>query len=451
MDRNFDVICIGAGPCGEAVATQLAGASLSLAVIEEHLVGGECPYWGCIPSKTLLRSAEVLKESERARELAASRVEWDVDFPKIARRTSWMARDLDDTRPAQAIQKHATLARGHGALVAAGRVDVDGVTLTARRGVVVCTGTSPAVPPVPGLDSVPYWTNREAVLTKELPPSLAVMGGGAVGVELAQAFARFGTHVTVVERGPRLAPTEEPEASDLLRTHLEADGVRVLTSAAVAAVEPSGSDVRLVVDGAQPVTAARLLVATGRKPNLAGFDLAAAGVRTGPRGWIEVDHASLLAAEGVWAGGDVNGIGGFTHLADYHGTVIGRALRGETRPANDVAVPRVTFTDPEVASVGRTEAQARELDVNVRVVSVDAAETARGYIHGFKGGLVKLVVDTDRDVLAGATIVSPRAGEIIGELTLALRAAVPVSVLADTIHAFPTFSRVLQGALDQAR
>src|SRR2546423_7348535 len=194
-----------------------------------------------------------------------------------------MARDLDDSRPAQAIQKHATLARGHGALVAAGRVDVDGVTLTARRGVVVCTGTSPALPPLPGLDSVPHWTNREAVLTGELPASLAVMGGGAVGVELAQAFARFGTRVTVVERGPRLVPTEEPEASDLLRRHLEADGVRVLTGAAISAVEPAGADTPLVPDGAGPGTAAPLPGATRRKPHPGGFDLAAPGGSTRPR------------------------------------------------------------------------------------------------------------------------------------------------------------------------
>lgn len=449
--REFDVICIGTGPCGEAVARQLVGTGLSLAVVEEHLVGGECPYYGCIPSKTLLRSAEVLKEAERARKLAASRVEWRVDFPKIATRTSWMARDLDDSRPAQAIQKDATLLRGHGALTGPRRVEVDGVALTARHGVVICTGTSPAVPPIPGLDTVDYWTNREAVLAKELPASLAVIGGGAVGVELAQAFARFGTRVTVVEGAGRLVPAEEPEACSLLRRHLEVDGIRIVTGAPVTGVSREGSGVRLALDSAEPVSAARLLVATGRRPNLAGFDLAAAGIRTAPRGWVQVDPGSLLAADGIWAGGDVNGIAGFTHVADYHGTLIGRALRGRnSRPASHTAVPRVTFTDPEVASVGLSEAHAREQGMDVRVVTVDAADTARGYIQDFQGGLVKVVVDAGRGVLAGATVVSPRAGEIIGELTLALRAEVPLRVLADTIHAFPTFSRVLQGVLDEA-
>jgi len=315
----------------------------------------------------------------------------------------------------------------------------------------VCTGTSPAVPPIPGLDGVEHWTNREAVLARELPTSLAVLGGGAAGVELAQGFARLGSRVTVVEGAPRVAVAEEPEAGELLRRHLEAEGVRVITDARVSGVASDAAGVRLALEGAEPVTAARLLVATGRRPNLDGFDLAAAGVRTAPRGWIEVDRASLLAADGIWAGGDINGIGGFTHLAHYHGTLIGRALRGrDARPANHAAVPRVTFTDPEIASVGLTEAQARERGLDVRVGSVDAAAAARGEIHDFHGGLVKLVVDAGRGVLAGATIVSPRAGEMIGELALAVRAEVPMAVLADTIHAFPTFSRVLQGVLDEA-
>jgi pyruvate/2-oxoglutarate dehydrogenase complex dihydrolipoamide dehydrogenase (E3) component len=450
MERQFDVICIGAGPCGEAVATELAGAGQSLAVIEEHLVGGECPYWGCIPSKTMIRSAEVLAEARRARELAVSRIDWELDFPKVARRVSWMARDLDDTRPARAIEEHATLLRGHGALVGPRRVEVDGLALTARRGVVVCTGTSPFIPPIPGLDAVEPWTNREAVLAKELPGSLVVLGGGAVGVELAQAFARFGTRVTVVEGAPRPVAAEEPEAGELLRRHLEADGVRVLTGARAHEVRREGAGVCLLLEGAEPVTGDRLLVATGRRPNLDGFDLAAAEARATARGWVEVDRGTLVAADGIWAGGDVNGIGGFTHLAHYHGTLIGRALRGRGRPANHDAVPRVTFTDPEIGSVGLTEAQARERGIDVRVVAVDAADAARGWIHGFKGGLVKVVVDAARGVLVGATIVSPRAGEMVAELTLAVRAQVPMGVIADTIHAFPTFSRVLQGVLDEA-
>jgi pyruvate/2-oxoglutarate dehydrogenase complex dihydrolipoamide dehydrogenase (E3) component len=449
VQRRFDVIVLGAGPCGEAVAKELAGSGSTVAVVESNLVGGECPYWGCVPSKTLLRSAEVVKEARRAGELAASHVELKQDFSKVARRTSWMARDLDDTRPALAIQEQAMLVRGQARLVGPGRVEVDGLQLRASRGVVVCTGSSPAVPPIAGLDQVSYWTNREAVLTKTLPKTLLVLGGGAIGVELAQAFARFGAAVTVVEGTERLIPAEDPEAGELLRGHLESDGVQVLTGAKVDAVQAHGGGVRLQVRDHEPVTAERLLVATGRRPNLDGFDLASAGLKSDTRGWLQVDPTTLLAGEGVWVGGDVTGIAGFTHVAHYHGTVIGRALRGRNVAANHSAVPRVTFTDPEVASVGLSEAQAREAGLAVRVARTDAAEAVRGYIHGFQRGLVKLVADLSSERLVGATIVSPRAGEMIGELTLAIRTRVPLSLLADTIHAFPTFSRVLQSTFDE--
>jgi pyruvate/2-oxoglutarate dehydrogenase complex dihydrolipoamide dehydrogenase (E3) component len=449
MDRDFDVICVGAGPCGEAVAAELRGSGLSLAMVEADLVGGECPYWGCIPSKTMIRNAETLKEADRARGLAASRVEYDVDFGKSAQRTLYMARDLDDSNPAKAITDGgASLLRGAAAILAADRVEVDGVALKARRAVVVASGSRAAPPPISGLDKVDYWTNREAVLARELPGRLAVIGGGAVGVELAQAFARFGTRVAVLQGVERLIPAEEPEAGDLLRKHLERDGITVITGARVTGVEPG---LRVLLEGGQPVESERLLVATGRRPNLDGFDLPASGLHTSERGWLEVEPETLAAGERVWAGGDVTGIAGFTHVAHYHGTLIGRRLRGQERPANHVAVPRVTFTDPEVASVGLTEAQAKAQGINVRVASADAANSARGYIHDFQDGLVKLVADLDRRVLVGATIVSPRAGEMIHELVLALRAEVPLPVLADTIHAFPTFSRVLQGVLDELR
>ncbi len=449
MGRDFDVVCVGAGPCGEALATELSGSGLTLAMVEANLVGGECPYWGCVPSKTMIRNAETLKEAGRARELAAGRLDYEVDFAKSARRTWYMARDLDDGRPAKAITDGgASLYRGAAAVTGRDRVEVDGEVLTARRGLVLACGTSPAVPPIPGLDRIEPWTNREAVLARELPGSLAVIGGGAVGVELAQAFARFGTKVTVLQAMERLVPAEEPEAGELLRKHLEADGVAVITGARVTGVEPG---LRVLLEGGRQVTAERLLLATGRRPNLNGFDLAAAGLRRTERGWLDVDAGTLAAAERIWAGGDVTGIAGFTHVAHYHGTLIGRRLRGEARPAHHAAIPRVTFTDPEIASVGLTEAQARERGIEVRVAQADAGNTARGYIHDFRDGLVKVVADRERKVVVGATVVSPRAGEIIQELVLALRAEVPLPILADTIHAFPTFSRVLQGVLDELR
>jgi pyruvate/2-oxoglutarate dehydrogenase complex dihydrolipoamide dehydrogenase (E3) component len=446
MADQFDVICIGAGTVGEAVSAQLEDSGLSLAVVEKDHAGGECAYWGCIPSKTLLRSAEVLAEAARARELSASRVEWEVDFPRIARRTHWMARDLDDSTSADEFRKQgATLIRGEGHLVGPRTVTVGDRTLTARRGVVIATGTAAAVPPVQGLDAVPYWTNREAVMTRDLPASLTVLGGGPIGAELAQAFARFGTTVHVVEALDRLLAAEEPEAGRILGTVFAAEGITVSTSAKAVRAWSDGTTVTLDLESGETVAAEKVLVAVGRTPNLAGFDLDAAGVRTTDRGWVQVDGGTLQAADGIWAGGDITGIGAFTHLAWYHGTVIGRRLRGIPAVADHRAIPRVTFTDPEVASVGMSEAHARETLASVRAATEKVEDGARGAINGEPGGVVKLVVDGERDVLVGALAVGPRSGEIIAELTLAIRAAVPVAVLADTLHPFPTFSRILDG------
>jgi pyruvate/2-oxoglutarate dehydrogenase complex dihydrolipoamide dehydrogenase (E3) component len=312
---------------------------------------------------------------------------------------------------------------------------------------VIATGTSPATPRIPGLDTVPFWTNREAVQTSTLPDSLVIIGSGAVGVELAQAFARFGTRVHIVEGMDRILPTEDPEASRHLREALQKDGVEISCSARVERVDKIASGVRVVIDDGEPIEAAQLLVAAGRHPNTDGFDVDAAGVSLNPRGFVQVDPATLKAAQGIYAIGDVNGLGGFTHLSDYHGRVVGRLLRGEAAIADHTAVPRVTFTDPEVAAVGMTEAQARQRGIDPAVALADVATTARGYIHGEPGGCLKLVADRHHGVLVGATIASPRAGEMLSEISLAIKAQLPLTVMADLIHPFPTFSRVFQGMM----
>ncbi len=440
MPQEFDVVCLGGGVAGEAIAGGLQGSGLSLAVVERELVGGECPYWGCIPSKTLLRSGETLEEAGRARTLAASWVEWDVDFPKVSKRVYWMARDLDDTRPAAAMEATgAKLVRGAGKLVDLRTVEVGGEQLIARKAVVIANGGTAVIPPIPGLDKVDFWTNRQATLPRELPGSLAVLGGGAVGVELGQAFARLGSKVTVIEAGPRILGAEEPEAAIALRPHLLADGIQLLVGDPVAGVEKES--------GGVIVTFERLLVATGRRANFEAWQ--GAGLQQTDRGWLKVDPATLEARVGVFGAGDVTGIGGFTHLAFYHGQIVARRLRGEDARADHSAVPRVTFTDPEVASVGISEAAAREHGLNVITASADPAETARGYIHDFHDGALKLVADRDRGVLIGATLVTPRAGEILGELVLALKAGTPLRTLADVIHPFPAFNRVLGAVLQE--
>src|SRR5579864_9086317 len=448
LPQEFDVVCLGGGVAGEAIAGGLEGSGISLAVVERELVGGECPYWGCVPSKTLLRSGETLEEAARARTLAASRVDWDVDFPKVSRRVLWMARDLDDTRPAAALEATgAKLVRGAGKLIDLRTVEVGDEHFVARRAVVIANGGTAAIPPIEGLDKVDYWTNRQATLPRELPASLAVLGGGAIGVELGQAFARVGSKVTIIEAGPRFLGLEEPEAGAALRPHIEADGIELIIGDPCVAVEKHASQVVVHLKSGAVVSADRLLVATGRRPNFEAWR--AAGLPQTERGWLKVDPQTLEAHDGVYGAGDITGLGGFTHLAYYHGQIVARRLRGIDARADHTAVPRVTFTDPEVASVGLSEAAAREHGLDVAVAATYPAEAARGYIQDFHGGTLKLVADRRRGVLLGATLVSPRAGEILGELVVAVRLGLPLRDLADVIHPFPTFNRVLGAALGE--
>jgi pyruvate/2-oxoglutarate dehydrogenase complex dihydrolipoamide dehydrogenase (E3) component len=460
LAQEFDVVCLGGGVAGEAIAGGLRDSGLTLAVVERELVGGECPYWGCIPSKTLLRSSETLIEADRARALAASRVEWTVDFPKVSKRVLWMARDLDDQRPAAALEATgAKLIRGEGTLSDSRTVTVrlkanTTTDLIARRAVVIANGGTAVIPPVPGLDTVDYWTNRQAAIPRQLPASLAILGGGAIGVELAQAFARLGSKVTVIEAGPKFLGNEEPEAGAALRPHLEADGITLMIGDPCVSVEkqsaqPSNqrSAVVLHLKSGAAVCADRLLVATGRRPNAEAWR--GAGLVQTERGWLKVDPATLEAQPGVFGAGDITGIGGFTHLAYYHGQVIARRLRGIDARADHTAVPRVTFTDPEIASVGLSEAAARASGIDVIVATADPAESARGYIHDFHKGALKVVGDRKRGVLIGATLVTPRAGEIIGELVLAIKLGTPLKTLADVIHPFPAFNRILGASLDE--
>jgi pyruvate/2-oxoglutarate dehydrogenase complex dihydrolipoamide dehydrogenase (E3) component len=454
VSRSFDIVCLGGGVAAEALTGGLRGSGLSLAVVERELVGGECPYWGCMPSKTLLRSAETLAEAGRARTLAASRVDWTVDFSAIMKRARWMARELDDTKPAAALEAAgATLVRGDGLLTDFGTVTVGSEQLVARRAVVIANGCTASIPAIPGLDTIDFWTNRQATLPSELPGSLAILGGGAIGLELAQAFARFGSAVTVIEAAPAFLGLEEPEAGAALRFHLEADGITIRVGDPCVRVEPKSKGsarqpaAALHLKSGATVTADRVLVATGRRPNVEAWR--AAGLEQAERGWLKVDPATLEARPGVFGAGDVTGLANFTHTARYHGQVIARRLRGADARADHTAIPRVTFTDPEVASVGLSEASARARGVDVVVSHADPESTARGYIHDFHHGVIKLVADRARGVLVGATLVTPRAGEVIGELVLAIKLGIPLSTLADVIHPFPAFNRALGASLEE--
>jgi pyruvate/2-oxoglutarate dehydrogenase complex dihydrolipoamide dehydrogenase (E3) component len=339
----------------------------------------------------------------------------------------------------------AKLFRGDGTMTDLRTVTVGGEEVVARKAVVIANGGSPAVPPIQGLDKVDYWTNRQAAVPTELPERLVVLGGGAIGVELAQGFARLGSKVTVLEAGPRLLGLEEPVAGEALLAHFKAEGIEVVAGDPCVAVEKHAGDVVLHLKSGALVSGDRVLVATGRRPNFEAWK--PSGLEQTERGWLKVNPQTLEARPGVFGAGDITGIGGFTHLAHYHGQVVARRLRGEDARADHTAVPRVTYTDPEVASIGVSEQAAKAMGVDVAVVTADPAEAARGYIADFHVGTIKLVADASKGHLIGATLVTPRAGEILGELILAVKARTPLAQLADVIHPYPAFNRVLGSAL----
>jgi pyruvate/2-oxoglutarate dehydrogenase complex dihydrolipoamide dehydrogenase (E3) component len=443
-----DVVVIGMGPGGEEVAGRLAQAGLDVVGIESKLLGGECPYWGCIPSKMMIRAADLVAEARRVPGMAgAATVE--PSWEPVARRIRAEATDDWDDRVAveRFEGKGGRFRRGQGRLVGPGRVAVGDEVVEAARAVVIATGTEPAIPPLPGLAGVAYWTNREAIETREVPASLVVMGGGAVGLELAQVFRRFGAEVSVVEAADRLLPLEEPAAGELVARVFETEGIAVRTGVHVVAVR--AEEHRLVAElaDATVVSGQRLLVATGRRADLAGLGLASVGIDEQAR-FIAVD-GHMRAAPGVWAVGDVTGKGNFTHVAMYQaGIAVADILGRDGQPADYKALPRVTFTDPEIGSVGATEAEARASGVRVRTGATPIPDSARGWIHkAGNEGFITLVEDADRGVLVGATSAGPAGGEVLGLLALAVHAEVPTDRLRQMIYAYPTFHRAIEAAL----
>jgi len=449
MKQTFDVIVIGLGVGGEAVAGTLAEEGLDVLGIERNLVGGECPYWGCIPSKMMVRAASALAETSRVEKLAGH-AHAHPDYAPVAQRIRDEA--TDDWNDKVAVErlegKGGTFLRGVARFVGPRAVEVEGQRFEAKRGIVIAAGGTPAIPPIDGLADLGYWTNRDATEAKEVPGSLVVLGGGPIGLEIGQAFSRFGTSVTVVEMAPHILPLEEPENAVALEDVLRADGIKVLTGVSAQRVKDSPMGIAVELSDGTEVEAERLLVATGRKLNLPDLDLAAAGLDPQARA-IEADE-NLRVADGIWAVGDITGKGAFTHIATYQAKIVAdNILCRETEPADYSAVPRVTFTDPEVASVGISEAQAREKGINVKIGIAKTASSARGWIHGpgAEHGVFKLVADGDRNVLVGASVMGPAAGEVVGLLVLAIKEAISVDRLKQLIYAYPTFVRGIEDAL----
>jgi pyruvate/2-oxoglutarate dehydrogenase complex dihydrolipoamide dehydrogenase (E3) component len=393
----------------------------------------------------MIRAADALAEARRVPDLAGQSTV-DPDWkPVHARIRDEATSDWDDTVAVQRLEDAgATFVRGTARLTGARTVAVDGRAYTASKGVVLNTGTEPAAPPVDGLAGTPYWTNRDACEAAEAPASLVVVGGGAIGAEMAQAFSRFGTRVTVLEVADRILAPEEPEASALVADVFGREGIQVLAGATIRSV--SYADGTFTVDVSdQRLHADRLLVAAGRRPNIADIGLETVGLDPSARS-VEVDER-MRAGDGLWAIGDITGKGAFTHVSMYQAAIAVRAILGQDGPpASYHAVPHVTFTDPEVGSVGMTEKQAREAGLPVRVGTTDLASSTRGWIAKAEG-LVKLVEDADRGVLVGATVVGPGGGEILSMLVTAVHAQVPTATLRSMIYAYPTFHRAIESAL----
>lgn len=447
MSEDADVVVIGLGPGGEDVAGRLASSGLDVVGVERDLVGGECPYWGCVPSKMMIRAADLLAEARRIPGICGA-VTVHPDYRPVADRMREEATDNwnDQVAVDRFVGKGGRFVRGQARLDGPGRVQVGETRYTARRAVVIASGTRATIPPIPGLDGSPFWTNRHAIEATEVPASMMVLGGGPVGLELAQVFARFGSAVTIVEAGDRLLAQEEPEAGDLLSRVLCEAAITVRTNAQVSRVSYDGAQFTVQVDG-HPLSAERLLVAAGRHADLTSLGLDSVGVDAEQR-WLDGDDR-LRVREGLWAVGDITGRGAFTHVALYQSAIAARAILDEPGPpATYHAVPRVTFTDPEVGAVGLTERQARAAGRPVRVATTPLASSARGWIHkAGNDGFIKIVEDVEQGILIGATAAGPSGGEVLSLLALAVHAQLPTATLRHMIYAYPTFRRAIADAV----
>jgi len=435
------VVVLGAGSAGEHFvgALRRLDDEVEVAVVEHGLAGGECSYYACLPTKTLLRPGEALAGARNAPG-AAEAVTGVLDRQEV-----WGWRDVvtdgrdDGYHVGWLAEQRAELVRGEARVLREGLVSAGDRQLEYDE-LVVATGSSPAKPPIDGLDGVPYWTSRDAVWADAVPESLAVLGGGPVGAELAQFFSRMGSRVTIVETNERLLSKIDPEVGELLQQRFVDEGIDVRAGQRVNAVSGDDSGVRIDLGSRETIDVARLLVATGRVPNVEGLGLETLGIEVTRRG-VTVDER-LRAGAGVWAVGDVSGVGQLTHLGKYQARVAASNIAGIERVADYRAIPAAVFTDPQVASVGTTEGDG----VVTASFTIDGGRLST-YERPRRPGLVKLAADGSRRVLVGAVAVGPEAGEWLGQLTLAVRAETPIDVLLDTIQPYPTFSEAIFAAL----
>jgi dihydrolipoamide dehydrogenase len=454
MAEQFDVIVLGGGPAGEHAVGRCTDAGLSTALVENELVGGECSYWACMPSKTLLRPGQVLAAARRVPG-AAQAVTGDLDADAALARRDWMTAGWDDKGQAAWLDTvGGSLVRGRGRLAGEGTVEVEGAdgslrTFVASRAVILATGSTPFIPPIDGLRDIRTWDNRDVTSAKRVPARLLVLGGGAVGVEMAQAWRRLGSaEVTVVEAGERLLPREEPFAGEQVAQAFADEGIAVIAGTKMVAARRDADDAPVVatLEDGRTIVADEILVAVGRRPNTADIGLETVGLEPGRP--VAVDDtlcATGVAGAWLYAIGDVNGRALFTHMGKYHARIAVDALLGRavTDEADHDVVPRVTFTDPQIASVGLSEAQARDQGLSVRVVRIPLEETAAAAVAGEDvTGTAQLVIDESRQVVVGATFTGPDIDGILHSATVAIVGEVSMDRLRHAVAAFPTLSEV---------
>ena len=445
-----DYIILGVGTCGEDLSLRLLDAGIDVIGIEADLIGGECPYWACIPSKVMVQTASAVHESRRAAPMTGVH-EVKPDWTPVAARLRWITGAWNDSVAVERYtDRGGTMIKGRGRLTGSRTVSVAGQEYSARRGIVIAVGSRPFIPQIEGIDTIDYWTTHDIMKMEALPSSMVVLGGGAAACELGQAMARFGVEVAIAEPGNRLLSREEPEASEALEAAFRDEGIGVHKGSGAERVELRDGSITVRLTDGTELTGDRLLVAAGRVVDLKELGLESVGLDPSSQ-YIEVDEY-MRVADGIWAMGDVTGKSLQTHVAEYQSAVIAAQILGQDHPpARYDAVPRGLFTDPEVGAVGMTEAQASDKGLDIVVALKQLTRTFRGLIDGVDRGFIKLIADRKKGTLVGATVVGPRGTDMLGMLNLAVHARVPLAELQTMIYAFPSFYGTIGEALGVRR
>ncbi len=448
MAEKFDAIILGMGPGGEVVAGRLLGAGKKVAVVERELLGGECAYWACIPSKTLLRPPEVKSEATRAFGTGTP----ELKLKEIFDYRDYIIRNLDDSGEKESYEEMgATVVRGEGRLAGPGRVEVNGETFEADH-VVVATGSASNILPIEGLEDVTVWTNREATTTREVPERAVIIGGGPNGIETSQWLSRLGSRVTLVQSSDTLIDREDPRVSEIILPILEEEGIDVRVGRRVEKARKENGSAVVTLDDGEEIETDVLVTVAGRTPRVEGIGLESVGIEVDEKGLSVDDHCRVAGGpSGLWAVGDVTGVLLFTHVAQYQGKIVAANILGGDRGADYRGVPRVVFSDPEIAATGLTEEEARNEGIDVASIDLELPRVLARPVTYEKEprGNLGLVVDRNERVIVGAWAVAPLAGEWIHQACLAVRTRMSVDTLLDSVFQFPTFSQAYLEALEK--